>query len=361
MPKPFGRSSDIVTAMMDKAFTLLTTPPPEFSSAAAVKLLREEYGIAGSLKTLVSERDQNFLVELGSGDSCVLKITNSAEPAGVANFQTAALLHVAAKDPEFPVPGVRSTLSGRTETKITDADGREHTARVLSWLDGIPLRFAEPRPDNAEQLGQFLARLGNALADFEHPASDHVLLWDMLHAGHLVKLVDSIEDEVLRENCRVRLARFDDDIGAILEGLRSQVIYNDLNASNVLVNPDNPELLTGIIDFGDMVQSPLVIDVAVAAAYLCDEGEDPLASIVQFLRGYTRIRKLQADEIVLLYDLIITRNIMTIVITNWRAGQHPEHRDYILRNEPRARATINTFLDAGQEHVTNLFLDACQQ
>ena len=183
----------------------------------------------------------------------------------------------------------------------------------------------------------------------------------MLHAGHLVKLVDSIEDDVLRENCRARLARFEDDIGSTLEGLRSQVIYNDLNASNVLVNPDNPELLTGIIDFGDMVQSPLVIDVAVAAAYLCDDGDDPLASIVRFLRGYTGVRKLQTDEIRLLYDLIITRNIMTIVITNWRAGQHPENRDYILRNEPRARATMNTFMDAGQEHVTNLFLDACQQ
>ena len=346
--------------MMDKAFTLLTTPPPEFSAADATDLLRKEYGIAGSLKTLVSERDQNFLVEAESGNSCVLKITNSAEAVGVADFQTAALLHVAAKDPDFPVPGIRNTLSGRTETTITDADGREHTARVLSWLDGIPLRFAEPRPDNAEQLGEFLARLGMALEDFEHPASDHVLLWDMLHAGHLVKLVDHIEDEDLRENCRARLARFEDDIGTTLEGLRSQVIYNDLNASNVLVDPNNPELLTGIIDFGDMVQSPLVIDVAVAAAYLCEEGDDPLASIVRFLRGYTRVRKLQTDEIALLYDLIITRNIMTIVITNWRAGQHPENRDYILRNEPRARATISTFIDAGKEHVTNLFLDACQ-
>jgi hydroxylysine kinase len=346
--------------MMDKAFTLLTTPPPEFSEAAAASLLSKEYGISGSLKVLVSERDQNFLVEQESGDSCVLKITNSAEAAGVAEFQTAALLHVAVKDPDFPVPGVRSTLSGQTETTITDADGREHTARVLSWLEGIPLRFAEPRPDNAEQLGEFLARLGTALADFEHPASDHVLLWDMLHAGHLVKLVDSIEDEVLRDHCRAWLERFEDDIGAPLEGLRSQVIYNDLNASNVLVDPENPELLTGIIDFGDMVQSPLVIDVAVAAAYLCDEGEDPLASIARFLRGYTRVRKLQADEVALLYDLIITRNIMTIVITNWRAGQHSENRDYILRNEPRARATINTLMDVGQGHVTNLFLKACQ-
>jgi Ser/Thr protein kinase RdoA (MazF antagonist) len=110
-----------------------------------------------------------------------------------------------------------------------------------------------------------------------------------------------------------------------------------------------------------MVRSPLVIDVAVGAAYLCEDGEDPLSGIVSFLRGYSLIRSLHKEELELLYDLIITRCVMTIVITRWRAAQHPENRDYILRNEPRARSTIRTLVGAGEGYVTSKFLNACKQ
>ena len=345
---------------MRNAFTLLSTPPPEFSEAAAAQILRDQYGISGSLKILISERDQNFLVEQKSAESFVFKIASSAEAPGVTDFQMAALLHIEAKDPNLMVPRVIPTLSDNMDIAIVGDDGREHIARVLSWLDGIPLRYAEPKPDNAVDLGSFLARLGAALADFEHPSADHVLLWDLSHAGHLAELLGKIESETLQENCRQRLTRFERFVEPALNNLRSQVIYNDLNSSNVLVDPNDPETITGIIDFGDMVKSPLVIDVAVAAAYLSEEGDAPLSSIVKFLSGYSRIRPLQQEEVELLYDLILTRNVMTIVITNWRAAQHPENRDYILRNEPRARSTIDALTGLGRSKVTDVFLKACR-
>ena len=345
---------------MNNAFVLLNTPPPEFSEAEAASILREKFGIEGSLKVLVSERDQNYLVKLESGDSFVFKIANSKEDVGVTDFQIEALLHVAEKDRVFPVPRVRLSLNGKTSTTIVGRDGREHVARVLTWLEGIPLRFAEPRQDIAEELGAFLARLGTALEDFEHPSSDHVLLWDLQHAGNLIELLENIEDESLREKCRQQLNIFEQTVEPGLNQLRSQVIYNDLNSSNVLVDPNDTATITGIIDFGDMVRSPLVIDVAVAAAYLCEDGEKPLAGIVSFLNGYSRLRLLQQEEVKLIYDLIITRNVMTIAITHWRAKQHPENRDYILRNEPRARSTINTMIGLGRDQVTDMFVKACR-
>ena len=345
---------------MKNAFALLSTPPPQFSAAAAARILRDQYDIEGSLKVLISERDQNFLVKPESGESFVFKIANSTEDAGVTDFQIEALLHVSEKDPAFPVPRVRPALNGDRSTTIVARDGRVHIARVLTWLEGVPLRFAEPRQDIEEELGKILARLGTALQDFEHPASDHVLLWDLLHAGNLAELLENIENESLRDKCRQRLHVFEQSIEPALNQLSSQVIYNDLNSSNVLVDPNNTASITGIIDFGDMVRSPLVIDVAVAAAYLCEGGENPLSGIVSFLSGYSRVRPLQQEEVELIYDLIITRNVMTIVITHWRAKQHPENRDYILRNEPRARSTINTLIDLGQSNVTDIFLKACR-
>lgn len=345
---------------MKDAFALLSTPPPEFSESAAARILKDQYGIEGSLKVLISERDQNFLAKGESGESFVFKIANSTEEVGVTDFQIEALLHVAARDAEFPLPRVRPTLNGNTSTTIVGIDAREHVARVLTWLDGIPLRFAEPRQDIATKLGALLARLGTALKGFEHPASDHVLLWDLQHAENLTELLENIEDESLRGKCQQQLQIFGQSVGPALHKLRSQVIYNDLNSSNVLVDPNDTSTITGIIDFGDMVRSPLVIDVAVAAAYLCEDGENPLAGIGRFLNGYSRLRSLQQEEVMLIYDLIITRNVMTIAITHWRAKQHPENRDYILRNEPRARSTINTLMGLGRDRVTDMFVKACR-
>ena len=188
----------------------------------------------------------------------------------------------------------------------------------------------------------------------------HVLLWDLSHAEQLVTLLDSIENTTLRGICRERLLAFEDRTKPALRGLRSQVIYNDLNSSNLLVNPNEPETITGIIDFGDMVESPLVVDVAVATAYLCEGDEDPLSQIVRFLGGYNQVQPLRQQEVELLYDLILMRNVMTVVITHWRARQYPENRDYILRNEPRARSTIDTLTDLGQSDLSNVFLSACR-
>jgi Ser/Thr protein kinase RdoA (MazF antagonist) len=197
------------------------------------------------------------------------------------------------------------------------------------------------------------------MADFDHPFSEHVLLWDLSHADQLAELLDNIESEALRENCQRQLRRFAEQVKPELSALRSQVIYNDLNSSNLLVNPVDTQKITGIIDFGDMVKSLLVIDVAVAAAYLCGVDDNPLAGIVKFLKGYSQVQPLQKEEVALLYDLIMTRNVMTIVITHWRAARHPENREYILRNEPLARATIETLTELGSDYVTEVFLNAC--
>jgi Ser/Thr protein kinase RdoA (MazF antagonist) len=312
------------------------------------------------LKSLTSERDQNFLVELATPEYVVLKITNSCEAADVTDFQTAALLHVADRDPDFPVPRVKRTLTGETQTSVAGEDGREHSVRLLTWLDGIPLRFATTMSETSctANLGAFLARLGMALHDFEHAASEHMLMWDLKHADKLVALLPEIADRELREICSTRLRDFAELIQPAMKQLRGQVIYNDLNPSNVLVNPEAPQTITGIIDFGDLVRSPLVNDVAVAAAYLCDN-DDTLLNIVSFLRGYHECRSLQPVEIELLYDLMITRSVMTLVITLWRAAQYPGNRDYILRNESRARSTIDVLSGLGRARVTDIFLNAC--
>lgn len=322
---------------MHRIFESLMTPPPEFSTDRAAELLEQHYGICGELSSVNSERDQNFRVRSADGAPYIFKFANIAEPEGVTDFQTQALLHIARVRPEFPVPRVVPTVAGEYLVRTPDDNGVAHSMRLLSWLDGTPLQYAERVDSIAGQTGTCLAELGLILSDFEHPASEYPLLWDVRNASHLGDLLAHVNDAELRGLCEERLQHFDDVVRPRLEVLRRQVVHNDLNPSNMLVAAADVNQLNGVIDFGDMVYTQLVNDVAVAAAYFCRLEDDPYREVIDFLATYTETLPLTPDEIDILPDMILTRHLTTVMITHWRASLYPENRDYILRNEGRAR------------------------
>jgi len=179
-----------------------------------------------------------------------------------------------------------------------------------------------------------------ALSDFTHPAADHLILWDIKNARHLRGLLQCIPDNADQDLATEFLDRFEEHVLPALPGFRSQVVHNDLNPQNLLVEPGTPDVVAGVLDFGDMVRTPLVNDVAVTCSYLLAPTQVPLAPVVEMLAGYQSILALQADELALLADLIATRYVMNVAITGWRAARYPDNRDYILRNTSAAWAGL---------------------
>jgi len=330
------------------------------SDAAAAAFLHKHYGLDGKLEPLDSERDRNFRVTTGDDEKYVLKFASSAEDVAVTEFQNEALRHVARVAPELPIPRLVLTSSGETAVNVIAADGRRHLARLLSWLDGVPLKSVQFSAGHAATLGTCLARLGHALRDYQHPASNYALLWDLKRAQALRQLLDYIVDTSLRALCSRRLDIFDANVLPKLGQLRWQVIHNDLNPSNVLVDPDAPNKVTGIIDFGDMVHAPLVIDIAVASAYLMRDATDPLPDVLNFAAAYCAEEPLRPEEIDVLFDLMLTRSTMTIVITHWRASQYPENRNYIMRSETTARRTLERISDMNSADIKERLRAACR-
>lgn len=339
-------------------FLILTTPAPRISEASAATILSENYGIEGELKALSSERDTNFHVISGD-DQYVLKFANSAEDVGVTDFQNRALLHIARVDPECPVPRVVPASNGDQMVSISGDDGRVHRARVLSWMQGTSLQHADIDVCVARALGLALAQLGLALESFRHESSNYSLLWDLKNGTRLRELLRYVDDSDIHRICAGVLDRFETEIDPALPGLRWQVIHNDLNPSNALIHPELPSRVTGIIDFGDLVYSPLIVDVAVACAYLVKENGDALDDVELFLQGYTGLRLLEEQEVEVLYGLIVLRKVMTVLITNWRAARYPENRNYILRNEDSARESLRNMQDRPSTSVTERLKHAC--
>ncbi len=344
---------------MRDPFEVLTTPLPAVDEAAAERILEQHFGIAGDLEPLASERDRNYLVSPPNGEKAVLKIANSAEDRLVTELQTEALLHIAESAPDIAAPRIRPSFDGDSSVEIVADDGRRHVARVVSWLDGTPLQYVERDPGCAATLGSVLARLGQALRHFTHDASDYALLWDLKRASHLKDLLDCVSDSGLRSICAARLDRFDSWVAPRLEGVRWQVIHNDLNPSNVLVDPENPSHVLGVIDFGDMLRSPLIVDVAVAAAYLLRDEPDATRDVLEFARAYSRIEPLDELELDILFDLTLSRSTMTVLITHWRAAHYPENRDYILRNETRARKLLERLHGVSESDIAAQLREKC--
>lgn len=309
-------------------------------------------------RPLVSERDQNFRLSTRDGPCFTLKISNQEEQFEAIDFQNQALLHVAKRDASLPLPRIIPTLDGQLHSHVKQ-DGKTHFVRVLSWLDGSVLHDVTANPRLASQLGRFLARLGLALQGFEHPGSNLPLLWDMKRAADLSDLVIYIEEPGLGEMISRTLDGFVSRVKPVLDTLRSQVIHNDMNPGNVLMDKSQPDRISGLIDFGDMTRSPLIIDLAVAASYQLSEGNDPLQGVLPMIAGYHAIQPLQNTEMELLTDLIRTRLITSLLIGSYRSTLFPENREYLLISHHSAKNFLVKLNDLPADEALTRIREAC--
>ena len=337
---------------------VFTTTAPKAAVVDAEHIARRHYGLEVRARMLTSERDSNFQLSTEDGRQFVLKVANAAELPAVTEFQNRALQHIAEEAPDLCVPRVVPTLSGEHEFVHAFA-GVPHLVRILIYLPGEPLHKVESSPKQRRQLGRYLARLGQALKSFTHPAADHEILWDLKYSARLAELTVHIADDERREMARQLLDNFITRVQPVQSNLRTQVVHNDFNPHNVLVDEADHERIAGVLDFGDMVRTPLINDVAIACSYQMPRTGPVLSHAAEFVAAYNEVCPLLPEEVDVLFDLIGMRHAMTVTITEWRASRYPENREYILRNNPRACRGMEQFLETSRHEARDLFRRAC--
>ena len=346
--------------MNQKSTCHLSAEPPNNSVAFTENVMREFFAIDGEAQELACARDQIFALSANDGERYILRFTNPAEESAITNFQTEALLHVARVAPSLPMPHIIRSVAGETDVAVVMEDGRTSMARVINFLPGIPLSQVPQRAASIRSaMAATLAELGFAFRGFFHCAAGHEVPWDLKHAASLRGLLHHIQDDETRQLATQGLDDFELYAKPQEEKLRCQVIHNDLNFSNVMID-EQQDQICGIIDFGDMVHAPLIYDVAVALAYhLSGDDEDTLAIMVDFVSAYHRVVPLEEEELAILYDLVVMRQVMTLTITERRATLHPENRKYILRNHPVALKAIRRLAKIDRNKAAQAFFQAC--
>jgi 4-aminobutyrate aminotransferase-like enzyme/Ser/Thr protein kinase RdoA (MazF antagonist) len=315
---------------------------PALTMDEAAACARTVFGLDAVGSTLPSERDQNFLLRTTSCDRFVLKIANSAEDRALLDAQNAALAHV----------GRRSTLCARVVpaldgsfiSEIVGASGGRHFVRLLTWLPGEPLGSLASHPaELLEDVGAAVAELDAALDGFDHPAIHRDFYWDLARGISLAR-----ESAPLIENPAMRalVTRLVPEIaarsGGRFAGLRRAAAHNDPNDYNILVSlpPEGGSYepigddanrvasafrrkVTGILDFGDIVHTYAIADLAIAIAYAVLGTPDPLSAAAAVARGYRKARAVDDDEIAALFDLVLLRLCTSVCVAARQQKQRP--------------------------------------
>ena len=163
--------------------------------------------------------------------------------------------------------------------------------------------------------------MGVALRGFFHPAAGRAIEWDQKHLPDLVRHASLVEDPDRRRQLDRVLERFMERALPALPALRAQVIHNDITLDNLLL--DDGGAVSGIIDFGDMTHTALLLDVPATLQSLVRDREDIFAVAADFLPGYSEVLPLERREAELLADLMAGRMAQTILISAWRTRQFP--------------------------------------
>ena len=330
---------------------LKSLTPPNLPLVVLQKFAAETYDLSGVWTKLEGERDQNYKVTANDGHGAVFKLCQPLEGEAILACQAEALEHIAAVDPALPVPRLLRTCEGGLLGWL-DYDGMRYPVIALSWLNGDVLGEGKLSSEHLYELGQLLARLGRALRGFVSGApAARDLVWDTRHVLRLAPQVQNLneEDRSLAADILSRHARLTDPV---LRGLRSQIIHGDVHPYNVLT--DRAGMVDGIIDFGDMVHGPLVLDLANAAGDFLSPAGDASETIFQLTRGYARVTPLEEAEADILVDLIEVRLLLTPLIDALKAANGIESQGYFEAFNSRSMPMIRELRRIGHGRLKGL-------
>ncbi|HEX9134734.1 MAG TPA: aminotransferase class III-fold pyridoxal phosphate-dependent enzyme [Ktedonobacteraceae bacterium] len=341
---------------------MLNNNKPFFTVEEAGRIALALYGLHTEVCALPGERDCNFHLMTGAGEGFVLKIAPAVEQRDAIDLQNKALEHLVTRTPLLLVPRVRVTAGGETIATVTSAEGTKHLVRVFAFVPGKVLAETKPHtPELLHSLGSMMGKIDHALQDFTHSAAHRTLKWDLQHTLWIRDYLQYIEQPERRAIVERFLSQFEEQVLPVASSLRRSVIHNDANDYNVLVNtPDGGfRRVASVVDFGDMVYTYTICELAIAAAYAMSNKADPIAAAWHVVAGYHEAFSLSESEIEVLYALICARLCISVVNSAYQQKVEPQN-DYLMISEQPAWALLEQLVDVHPRLAHYTFRHACR-
>ncbi|MCK5610207.1 aminotransferase class III-fold pyridoxal phosphate-dependent enzyme [Candidatus Pacearchaeota archaeon] len=332
---------------------------PKFNQEESLRIVENLYHLEGTIKELPSERDQNYLVKTTTGDNFVLKIAASSEKRKTLEFQNDVMNHISNS---VYCPKIVHTRDDKQISVVTGTDNRKYFVRLLTYLPGDMFgNIKNPSSGLLFDLGRAIASLTRSLQNYSHPAAKREFHWDLRNATSVIRQYREYQrSQDKLDVIEYFLDFFEREIKPYLPRLKKSVIHNDANDYNIVI--DHSRLgkdRIGIIDFGDMVHSHTIFELAVATTYAILGKKDPIKAAAYVIGGYHSVFPLTELELELLFILICTRLCMSVSIAAYQQKLEPEN-EYLKISEKPAWETLKLLKEVHPRFSNYVFRHACK-
>jgi 4-aminobutyrate aminotransferase-like enzyme/Ser/Thr protein kinase RdoA (MazF antagonist) len=305
------------------------------------------------VKKLVGYENENYQIAAGNR-RFILKIYPFAEELkAMTEAETQVLLALSPDDENmFPVPV--QTISGSYVEVVSNGEDRK-IIRMLTFVEGEFLGDITRDFKLFDSLGSFLARLDRQLMPVKsYPIKSRRTVWDIQHLDLLKPYLEDIPDPNDRKLIAHFLLQGREHVDSVANNLRRSIIHNDANEWNVLCKNG---YVAGIIDFGDLVESYLINELAVSIAYAVMMQPDPLTSAALIVAAYHKVLPLQQQEVDVLYYLIAARLCVSVANTARNKKLYPKN-EYISISEQPAWELLRYWQTVNPVKAKNTFRQA---
>ena len=335
---------------------------PQANAEQAAAVASELWGIKTRATPLPGERDRNFLLQDNRGARFVLKISGGAEDRRRLELQERLIGYARERDANLRLPEALADPAGRTLATYPFESG-DHHVRLFRYAEGVPLSTFRRRPHALlESVGRLLGRLQSALNGFDHPGLDlQDIPWAPVHAASVI----ASASEVLGERGPGRLYRrvADSVLGDLprLLALPAAALHNDANDDNLLLVAGEAESAEpehfALLDFGDALRGPSIIEAATGALYVAAATAEPLPAAARVLAGFARELAVSEEEADLFRTAIATRALVSAGVAALRRAHVPEAaaEEYLLVSETGVWAFLQALDDEAPDVTDGRF------
>jgi 4-aminobutyrate aminotransferase-like enzyme len=303
----------------------------DFSENSICQLVQTHYGMDVDAQQLNGYDELNFLLRTKAGTKYILKIAGEEHGIGFLDAQVKIIQYLSASEIS---QGFQHYLLNRQGEVITSVvvNGKNQYLHILSYLEGVFWVDAKEKDKTLyEDLGSFMGKMDRVLQKFSHRAMHRHYVWDISTAADANRKLSFIKDHEKRRIAGYFLLQFETEVLPLLSSLRHAYAHNDANDYNVLVKENS---VCGLIDFGDMVYTALINNVAVACTYAMLNHDNPLAAATLVVKGYQQQYPLKEQELDLLYYLIAARLCISVTQSAYNAAQASSNEHHYITEGP---------------------------
>jgi 4-aminobutyrate aminotransferase-like enzyme/Ser/Thr protein kinase RdoA (MazF antagonist) len=327
----------------------------KFTEAEVKQLAENYYQLDSEVKALPGFDDSIFLLEDKKRNKYIFKIASAELGYYFLEAEVAISKHLKKAEDGHKFQHYIISSGGKELVGIQHK-GKEYYLRVLTYLTGDFLGDKKNPSNNLLlNLGKFMGGMDASLVNFQHLAANRYLEWDLKNALDARKNLRHIKSHENRRIVSYFLLQFEMEVLPHLSSLRCSIIHNDANDFNVLVAGDT---IAGLIDFGDLVYTQVINNLAIACTYALLDNNNPLDAAIRIVNGYHQKFPLTEKEIEVLYYLIAARLCISLTKSAYNASISSGNSHHFLTERP-AWELINKWVKINPIKANNDFRITC--